>query len=67
MGPRINHFRAFLVPLSLVSGNYDVILNLPDASVSLANQPAARILFANGGDVQEVDTRFNILGQVTVV
>jgi len=58
---------SFLVPLSLISGIYDVILNLPDASTSLANQPAARILFANGGDVQEADTRYNILGQVTVV
>lgn len=55
----------FVVPSTLATGAYDVILNLPDASSSLANKPAARILLVNDG-VQELTTRYNILGQVTV-
>ena len=57
---------SFTVPATLSVGNYDVILNLPDASPSLANNPNYRILFANSNGVQETSTRFNILGQVSV-
>lgn len=49
------------------TGSYDVILNLPDASSSLESQPLSRILMANDGGVQELQTRFNILSQVKVV
>ena len=57
----------FAVPSTLPTGTYDVILNLPDAYSSLRDEPLNRILMANAGNVQETDTRFNILGQVSVV
>ncbi len=57
---------SFTVPATQALGTYDVVLNLPDASSSLASNPNYRILLANANGVQEALTRFNILGQVTV-
>ena len=63
---------SFTIPSTLPASIYDVILNLPDASPSLAvtskmpNNIRYRILFANANGVQETSTRYNILGQVTV-
>lgn len=66
-GVPVNIELTFNVPVGLSTGTYDVILNLPDASPSLADQPLARILFANDGGVQEFSTRFNVLEQISVV
>lgn len=54
------------VPSDLPPGQYDVILNLPDGSPTLKDEPKYRILFANGGKVQDKVNRFNIIGQITV-
>ena len=54
------------IPLGLATGTYDIILNLPDSSPALRTNPKYNILFANGGGVQEKNTRFNILGQVLI-
>jgi hypothetical protein len=54
------------VPSELPPGQYDVILNLPDGSPTLKDKAAYRILFANGGKVQDKENRFNIIGNITV-
>jgi hypothetical protein len=54
------------VPSELSPSQYDVILNLPDGSPTLKDEPKYRILFANGGKVQDKVNRFNIIGQITV-
>ncbi|MEM7797590.1 MAG: hypothetical protein AAF633_00245, partial [Chloroflexota bacterium] len=51
---------------SLPPGSYDLLLNLPDATPSLSQNPAYSILVANSG-VQEPATGYNALGhQLTV-
>ena len=56
----------FQVPRDLTAGIYDVILNLPDAAVTLAQNPKYRILLNNGAGVGEVGTRYNILSKVAL-
>ena len=57
----------FQVPRDLTAGMYDVILNLPDAAATLAQNPKYRILMNNGAGVGEVGTRYNILFKVVVL
>lgn len=54
------------VPSELSPGLYDVIINLPDGSPSLKDEVNYRILFANGGKVQDKINRLNIIGQITI-
>lgn len=53
------------LPDDLVSGEYDVFLNLPDPSSSLNNRAAYSIRLANR-DVWESETGYNKLGSVRI-
>jgi hypothetical protein len=54
------------LPSDIPAGKYTVNLNLPDESPKLKNVAAYRILFANGGNVQDKKNRFNVIGQITI-
>ncbi len=49
------------LPGTIPTGSYDLLLNLPDRSPSLATRPEYAILFANAGGVQETATGYNKL------
>jgi hypothetical protein len=54
------------LPGEVVSGEYEVLVNLPDASLSLRNDPRYSIRFANEG-TWEANTGYNNLGLRVIV
>lgn len=55
------------MPSTIPTGQYDLLLNLPDAATTLRKNPAYSILFANGDGVQETTTGFNNLKHTVTV
>ena len=72
-GSSVSVSLSFTVPSTLATGSYQVLLNLPDASSTLNQQPLYRILFANTVDSNNVQvqdptgTRYNVISSVNVV
>jgi Domain of unknown function (DUF4832)/Domain of unknown function (DUF4874)/Secretion system C-terminal sorting domain len=58
--------QTFCLPASMPTGNYALLLNLPDPSVSLYNRPDYAIQLANTG-VWEATTGYNLLNHTLTV